>query len=333
MPRRKIAGGNASAANVAPATGFAAYTGPEGATHCLLKQLAIVQTKAKNDSFRFVCEVREPSGSSRATYNGQSAWGRQTITLEGASFVNGMFAGLGLAKEDIASFWKDGPNLEKPDAKGAEKVLSIGKTKIDPEGMPVLVNLGMSESYTNPDTGRESVARIEVKSFLVRGADPEPEVGDDDYEDAELDDATLPADSDPENEEEGDEESEEEAAEEEGDGFDARCDELEGLKNDRPALVSIAGKNGHGLKVLKKHTNENLIEMILATEFPDSETTEGDEESEEEEAAPAPDPDPDPEPAPAAARSLRTSRTKPPAKAAKTAAAVPAANDDDEPPF
>lgn len=89
----------------------------------------------------------------------------------------------------------------------------------------------------------------------------EPEEDDDEVEDDEEDD---------DEEEEDDEEDEEDE-----DGFEERSAELEGL--DRAALKNIA-KSDYDLKVLKKHTEEDLRNMILDHEFP----AEGEEDDDEE---------------------------------------------------
>lgn len=324
MPRRKIAGASAGAANVAPNVGFAQYVGPAGTVRGVLKQLMVQQTAPSEanpqggEQFRFVVEVKEPEGSKLAAYNGQSAWGRQFLSFDSAGFVNGMLQGLGCSPADVAAFWDGGPNLEKKDAKGNERVLSIGKLKVDPKGLDVVVNMGLSSPGTDKKTGKAFEQKMEPKSFLVPGSPAAlpAEVGDDGYEDPDVEEAVTSPVAEEEEEEEGAEETSE------VDPFDIRTEELEELDKagQRPALVKIA-KSDHGLTVLKKHTNSDIIDMILDKEFPTDAAAEGPEEEEEaEEAAPPP-------PAAKAAAPAKTrGRTR-------SAATVPAANDDDEPPF
>lgn len=328
MPVRKIKGASASSANVAPATAFAPYTGPAGIVRGLMKQLSVKTSKAGNDVFNFVVQVTEPEGSKLAAHNGQSAWGSQTVTDAGSQFVNGMFVGMGLPKADQDFFWAKGANLEKKDAAGNEKVISLGKFKIPAEGIPVVVNMKMGDSYVD-NQGTQKEGTMKVHSFMVPGAVPSalPEVGDNDYVEPAFEDDAVAS---PEPEEEGseeeaaEEEATEEAAEEEGeeedDAFTARVVELQALIEDRVALKKIAGKveGGHQLPIMKNDSNEDIINKILAFEFPPDEGAE--EEGGEE---------------PAVEETTKPAAKRSASKAAEKAkpAAVPAADDSDEPPF
>lgn len=299
MPRRKITA-SADAANAAPTVGFAPYDGPGGPLRCLLKQLSIKDNKNGDPMFKFLVEVHEPSGSAKAKHNGQSMWGQQNWTESSAGWVNGMMTGMGVPKADQKSLWTSGINVEKPDLNGNEKVISIGKWKVDPAGIPVVVLAKLGDPYTNPTTGVTALAKMEPASFLVSSGDAPPAAEPDEDED----DLATPAavDSDEEDgEEEAEDESEEDDEEDtESDLFDARADELEELKkaDDRPGLLKIA-KTQHGLTVLKKNTLDDIIDMILNTEFPPQD--ESADDAEEEEAEEVEEPAAEPEPAPAAA--------------------------------
>lgn len=302
MPRRKIPGGTPDSANVAPTIGSAPYDGPGGPVRGLLKQLSVKDNSKGVPMFKFVIEVLEPVDSAKAKHNGQSMWGQQNLSHESAGWVNGMLLGMGVSAADQRVFWKDGVSVEKPDANGNEKVISIGKFKIPAAGIPVVVQAKLGDPYTNPNTGDTRPGRMEPTSFLIGTGDAaEPE----DAVEEEVGDLI---------EETAEEETEDEA--EEDDPFDLRATELEELSNagNRNALIRIA--KGHGLTVLKSHDNEAIINAILDQEFgaapEDGEAEEEVEEPEDEVEETA-----EPEPAPAAkapARSAakRSATTKPP---------------------
>lgn len=319
MPRRKL-GGNLSSGNakVAPALGFQEFSGPKGVYQGVMKQLALGESKAGDDMLKYVWECAETG--ERAEYNGQSIWDRRLLTDQFAARANGFLVALGCSPADIAVFWdtspKGGPMVDtKKDSQGYQLITAIGKFKINPDGMPLIVSVGMGKASTDPATGNIYEAKMEIKSFLLPEGDaprPTPEPDDDEDEEP-ISDATA-SDEEPEADEEEATEEADEATEEADDdpAFTARAAELEAMK--RPALVKIA-KVDLGLRPLTRHSDDEIIDMILAAEFPPLEDEETEEETEavEEESS-------------AATAPARTTRTKP---ARKPATAV----SDDEPPF
>jgi hypothetical protein len=257
--------------------------------------MSIVDNKNGDPMVKFLFEVREPEGSKKAIHNGSGLWGQQNATAEGAQFMNGLLFGIGLPQADVSSFWGVGPLVEKPDASKREKMISIGKTKIDPDGMPCTVNAAMGQRRQGPD-GTWYEAKMEVKSFLVpvgtNVAAPAEEL-----EDEEEDDAVESVEDDVE------EIGEAEDDEEEDDPADERIDELEKMRDagDRVGLVRIA--KSHGIKVVKSYPEDKIIDLIIEVEFPQA------EDAEEEEEVEVVEPEPEPEPAATAPRRSAARRT------------------------
>lgn len=293
MPRRKIPGGTAEAANAAPIVGSSPYDGPAGPVRGLLKNLVMKDNKNGVPMFKFLVEVTEPVGSPKAKHNGQTLRGQQNLSAESSGWVNGLLIGIGVPPADQKTFWTTGVNVEKADLNGNEKVLSIGKWKPAPGGVPVVVVAKLSDGYTNAE-GAEVPASMQATSFLVATGDASGPADEQEDEDLIGDDEL--ADADPGEEEEAEENDEEEA---EDDPFEARTNELEELAaaGQRMGLVKIA--KAHGLTVLKSHNEDAIINMILDAEFGASEEESDEEEAEEVEEE---TPEPEPTPAPKAAR-------------------------------
>jgi hypothetical protein len=318
MPRRKLGGVSSASAKSTPATGFTAFEGPAGAYRGKLKQLTLSKNKNNDDMLRFVWECDEATGSNKAQYNGQSIWNNQNVTDDSSRFVNGFLVALGASDSDIQDFWANGPMVSATKtSRGDDKITKIGSLKVDEAGMALVVSINMGKPYTNPQTGVTTDAKMEIKSFLVPPT--EDHAAPEDEEDEAEEGIESPAEESDEDEadeveEEAEEadEVEEEAESEVDPAYTARAEELDALAEGgkRPELVKIA--KSLELKPLKRHSDDDIIDMILTTEFPNVTPEDADEEEAEEDAAPAPAPEPAAAPPARRARGARTAGGAPP---------------------
>jgi chemotaxis protein histidine kinase CheA len=325
----KISGG----AETEPASAGVAYDGPMPKAkipyRCKLKRLSLKVNSNKDHMLNFVAEINEPktkngTKNDKAECNGYGMWGNLNITDQGKPWVNQFLYALvnddKKIKAVLREFWGGGPRVDDED-KAQPGIVAIGTFKIDPEGMPIVVQ-GKRDKYE----GDES---IKADRFLMLNVKPgEDDEADEDESDEYADDEEEVA------------EDEEEAGEDEEElpeGYAERDAELSELA--RPKLVAEAKKNG--ITKTRGVSDEDLIVMILDAEFPPEEEEADEEEADEEEADEEPEEDEEEEaeeePEPPAKPTRRTRASA--AVASKPAARKPAARarktraDDDEVPY
>lgn len=165
MPKFNMAGFGADAAEAEG--GFAPYEGEIPPKNTILKgKVKRVQLKLNRNEDPMINGVFETGDDhpAKKEYNGCPAWFNINVTDQGKGYVNEFFRALGMSKEDIVSFWVEGPNLE--DKKLPSSFVGVGDFEFK-DGMPVRIMSGRGR--------HKGVERMEVASFLAPINKPEHE--------------------------------------------------------------------------------------------------------------------------------------------------------------
>jgi len=294
----------AGSADVEPSSGtyYDGDTPPPGVYRTKVKRMCIKENKSKDDMISMVCEVDEPAkkdgkSNSKAQYNGYGIWTNLNITDDNNARINQFLMALSAGKKQVLKdWWNGGPRV---DDNTPPNVLAIGAFKIEPTGMPIIVNAKNNNYQGNVSLqGSAFLLPSQITSNNVEADDDADDDIEDEIEDEDIDEDE--GDEGDEGDEDDDVDEDDEYAEEE-----ERREELEKLS--LAAVKRTAKESGLGLADYRGKDKEEIVDLILEVEF-----TEEDEEE--------PEPEPEPEP-PAPKRRGRPVRSATATKAAPAKAA------------
>lgn len=216
MPKFSFAGFGSDVLEAEAGT-FTAYDGeipPNGTIlKGKIKRLVLKLNKNNDPMLNCVFEATGNAGGKNAKYDGISAWWNGNVTAQGAGYINQFLAALGAAKgfsrdEMVRWFWKNGLRLEdtKPTKEGTV-VLAIGKLKIDPDGMPIIISSkkGTYKGEASMDVGSWLIPRDTKPATDEDAEGDEAEDDEDGLEEAFEDDDSTEDDEEFEGDEEEDE--------------------------------------------------------------------------------------------------------------------------------
>lgn len=275
---------------------FPIYDGelpPKGVYRFVLKRLQLTSNKNNEPMLKGLMIIDEPAGSKKSKYNGKDVWFNLNVTKQGTPWVNNFLSAL-VPESKVAAvrkaFWSQKVMVDKSEP---PTILSIGAVKITEN---LLIGAQCGHKTYNGDQDLDAKRFLRPSDTSPSGdAGDDPEEGDDDWEESEEETEAEPEAEEPE----GDEDDEE---------YNERAAELEAM--DRSGLLKAA--KAAGIAVKRGTKEDDIIDDILAAEFPpDDEESDEEEEPEEEEEEPEEEPEPEPEPDPKA----RRTRAKPAAKA------------------
>lgn len=259
-----------SGVDVNKSSGFEPYEGPlprPGVYAAVIRSCRVRVSQAGNMYFNVLFEFADQMDGAKQEFKGYPLWdmitpGESDIQKERTGKFLHTISGKDPSKVNIA--------INHDEVTDGGQVKSIGGK--DPVGTKCRVVVGRSS--------RNGEATCELRDLFPWPKDtpwPEGAVASDDDEEIEDEEIEEEEAEEPEEEEEVEEAEEEEEEEEEESEYDARVAELNAL--DRTALKNIL-KSDHDsdFKVLKRHTDDDLREAILAIEFVSDEDEEGDDE-------------------------------------------------------
>ncbi len=252
-------------------SGFEPYEGPlppAGVYAAVIRSVRIRVSQAGNPYFNVLMEFGDQTTPEKQKFKGYPLWDK---VVPGESDIQ---------KERLAKFMntvcgKTSGNVMHDEVTDGGKVTKIGGK--DPVGVKCKVVAQRGSYSGEPILECRDLFPWPKDVDWPDGSGAEDEESTEEIEDETDEDAPEEAEGDePEDDEEGDEEPEDEAEEEgddedeEDDGaFEARQAEL--AEMDRTAIKAELKKADPDFRVLKKHTDDDLRNEVLDTEFPPEE--------------------------------------------------------------
>lgn len=283
MARIKYRGSRAAAskaAKVAP-TSYKVYAGPQpprGPYRLKATRMTVKMNKNNDPYFRVLSVIDEPvkkngKTNPRAQYNGAFVVGSSNQTDEYAEIFNAFLQSMGCTTKDIQAIWNTGvETVDNP--KGDDFVKTLGAVKINGNAALYFYGLVDLEIGNKKPTGGKYADKLSVGRFLTS----KDIMGDSESSDYEDDDDDDDEDEDLDPDEGPDEDSDDEG-EEGDDAYEERQSELEGMT--RAAWRALLKELESDLVITAKVKDAQIVEEILALEFPEEEE-EGDEEEDDD---------------------------------------------------
>lgn len=270
-----------SGVDVSKSSGFEPYEGPKpkpGVYAAIVRSVRIRISQAGNPYFNVLFELADQTTGEKQKYKGYPHFekivpGESDFQKERVAKLLHLLSGKDPNKVDV--------NVVHDEVTDGGAVTKVGGK--DPVGSKARIVIALGEMYEGERQLRISDLFPWPKGtewptgegFEDEASDDEEEL-DEEIEDEEPEDEESEEEESDEEEEEEEEEEDEEGEEEEDDEaddeeFEARQAELS--SSTRAELKAILKEVAPDFKVLKKHTDTNLVDAILDVEFP----VEGDE--------------------------------------------------------
>jgi hypothetical protein len=233
-------------------------------------------SKTKEPMFEVLVRVDEPQSSDKAKYNGYGLWNYPMITMDGAPRTNGFLDAFGFSRKAVWKSASGGIKIDDSSKDDSKRILGdvvkIGTKTVNLEGEMAARVTTRFEKGKDGNDDRLNISRWMSLSD-ADGADDEDEWDEspEDDVDEELDDEVEVGEDEAEEAEEDDaepEDDEEPWTEENLPEYAASAVEEGEFATPRDFYKSVAVD--YGVRVLKRHTEDDLITLILEAQEADA---------------------------------------------------------------